>query len=313
MGAAYCGFRVIRVDPGSPLEEAGLQSYLHLLLSANGVPLVTEDRLANIITKSVDCPILLRVLDVLTRNIEEKTVVPREWGGPGLLGGSVRFEEWTGGEDFGVRVLEVQPGSPAAASGLQSMQDFILGSDEVTIASADQLSALTLKTEGQLGLYVYNLEQRKVRRVVVTLTTETPLGVDVGQGALHALDFVLASTPISQPTTVEQKEQAPPPEPTKQEEPVKTGAAAALRAQFEIQDSPGEPVAFPEPQPREPHTVTPAQLPEMPSRPPPPQTKDSPPPAQAESVRPARPMVNYVPARIPLQLPALKDPFQTGS
>jgi len=292
MGGALYGFRVIRVEQGSPLEEAGLQSYLDLLLSANGVRLVSEDRLAAIVSKSVDCPVLLRVFNVLTRKTRDATVVPRQWGGPGLLGGSVRFEEWSGEEDLGVRVLGTQPNSPAAACGLQPDYDFILGSEEVTINGADQLSALALKSEGSLTLYVFNAEQRTVRRVCLALTAGSPLGLDVGQGALHAIERVLARNLPSSTLSESPKEKVK----------VEPANSASLSALFKDDSPLEEAIAMPETQSEEP------------SKPPPPKPSDlEAPTAKPEPPRAVRPKVDYVPARVPLQLPALKDPFQTTS
>lgn len=320
MGGALYGFRVIRVEPGSPLEEAGLQSYLDFLLSANGVRLVSEDRLAAIVSKSVDCPVLLRVFNVLTRKTREATVVPRQWGGPGLLGGSVRFEEWSGEEDLGVRVLGTQPNSPAAVCGLQPDCDFILGSEEVTITCADQLSALALKSEGSLPLYVFNAEQRIVRRVVLTLLADSPLGLDVGQGALHSLERVLSRNLSSSQPTESMKEKAK----------VEPSNSASLSALFKDANTLEEEIVMTQSEaPSKSPSAIPSDIEVPASKPPPAMPSDldvpasKPPPAKLsdvevpvakpESQRAARPKVDYVPARVPLQLPALKDPFQTAS
>lgn len=296
MGAALYGFRVIRVEPGSPLEEAGLQSYLDMLLSANGVRLVSEDRLAAIISKSENCPILLRVFNVLTRKTRDATVVPRQWGGSGLLGGSVRFEEWSGEEDLGVRVLGILPDSPAAACGLQPLYDFILGSDEVTITCADQLSALALKTEGSLSLYVFNAEQRRIRRVSLTLTAGSPLGLDVGQGALHTLERVLGSNFSSQ-------------------QPITSDSASVEPAKVEPSNSASLRALFKNPANNEEESIMSAAQSETTEPPPKPLPAKQPEEevSKPEPPRSLRPKVDYVPARVPLQLPALKDPFQTSS
>ena len=46
-------------------------------------------------------------------------MTPKQWGGSGVLGASVRFDTADPADCNGIRVLEVFPGSPAAHAGHQ--------------------------------------------------------------------------------------------------------------------------------------------------------------------------------------------------
>lgn len=88
------GFRVIDIQLNSPAKSAGLISYLDFIVSANGIHLQPNGALHNIISKSLKCRVFLKVFNILTQEIREVIVIPsNEWGGDGLLGASLRWED----------------------------------------------------------------------------------------------------------------------------------------------------------------------------------------------------------------------------
>ena len=65
-------------------------------------------------------------------NVREVTLVPsRNWGGQGVLGVSIRFCSFDRANENVWHILDVQPNSPAALSGLRSNSDYIIGSDSL--------------------------------------------------------------------------------------------------------------------------------------------------------------------------------------
>jgi len=65
-----------------------------------------------------------------TMSVREVTLVPsRNWGGQGVLGVSIRFCSFDRANENVWHILDVQPNSPAALSGLRSNSDYIIGSD----------------------------------------------------------------------------------------------------------------------------------------------------------------------------------------
>ena len=149
------GYRIIEVNPNSPASDAGLRSYLDIIITANGVRLNSGPTFVNILNKSNSCKVFLKVFNILDETIRETCVVPNtEWGGSGCLGASIRYEEWK--PDVGnVHVMKVFSNSPASRAGLIEEQDYILGTDEISIPTVDYLSKAIGKKES-LDLYIYN-------------------------------------------------------------------------------------------------------------------------------------------------------------
>lgn len=169
------------------MEEGGLQSYLDFILSVNGTILRGGNDFAALVNRNIGERLNLRVFNILSQEEREEIVVPRqEWGGAGLLGGTVRYEEWSAESGSGLKVLSVVPGSPAEAAGLVALQDFLLGTDAESLTHLDQLAGLVHRSQ-ELPIYVYSSGEKRVRRVVLRIKPGEQLGIDAGQGAIHRL------------------------------------------------------------------------------------------------------------------------------
>lgn len=58
-------------------------------------------------------------------------IVPsRKWPGDGMLGVTIRFDNYKDAEDQVIHVLEVEANSPADIAGLQPGADYLLGTAE---------------------------------------------------------------------------------------------------------------------------------------------------------------------------------------
>jgi len=121
------------------------------------------------------------------------------WGGAGLLGVTIRLDNYGGADERAIRVLTVERNSPAAIAGLVPEQDYLLGtvsdSLEDTQALADLLMAHMDKV---VELYVYNTRSDVVRVVPIMPTFSWGggglLGAEVGTGYLHRLPHAARST-----------------------------------------------------------------------------------------------------------------------
>ena len=113
------------------------------------------------------------------------------WGGAGLLGVTIRLDNYAGAEERLVRVLEVDsPQAPAAMAGLVPFHDYILGTTSETLQDTAQLGALLEEHVDQVvELYVYNSQSDLVRNVALMPTLSWGgrglLGAAVGTGYLH--------------------------------------------------------------------------------------------------------------------------------
>jgi hypothetical protein len=184
MGASESleGYRVIDVSENSPASEAGLKSYLDFVISANGLKLVPNNTFQNIICKSKGCRVFLRVFNLLTQAMRDVVVVPREdWGGDGLLGATIRWEDCIVGDVL--RIVSVVPGSKAEAAGLVPYKEYIMGTQEETVASIDRLAMLMRKSDSIL-LFVYSSDTQNVRKVCLE-TSGDSVGLEVAQGMFH--------------------------------------------------------------------------------------------------------------------------------
>jgi GRASP55/65 PDZ-like domain len=126
------------------------------------------------------------------------------WGGAGLLGVTIRMDNYAGAEDRFIRVLSVVESGPAAVSGLlNDGTDFILGTTHHTINSLSHFAQLLRDNAARvIELYVYNANTDIVRVVTLMPSYEWNVksggsglfGAEVGTGYLHRLPYRSRST-----------------------------------------------------------------------------------------------------------------------
>ncbi|KAL7455538.1 hypothetical protein ACHAWC_007085 [Mediolabrus comicus] len=223
-GIETLGYRVLGVQPNSPASAAGLVSFLDFLVGVNGEMLMGsgEGLEEGDEYDDIDFPALLKEnngkeLELLVHNIKSNTqrfvkITPSsEWGGAGLLGVTIRLDDYGGSDERLIRVLSVEHNSPAAIAGLTPMTDYLLGTTstsfdtdsalaEVIMVHADRIveifdtdSALAevimVHADRIVEMYVYNSETDLVRVVTLMPTLSWGgrglLGAEVGTGYLH--------------------------------------------------------------------------------------------------------------------------------
>lgn len=112
------------------------------------------------------------------------------WGGAGLLGVTIRLDNYGGADERLIRVLSVEHNSPAAIAGLTPMSDYLLGTTSASFDSDDVLAeVLMMHVDRIVEIYVYSSESDLVR-VVTLMPTKSwggsgLLGAEVGTGYLH--------------------------------------------------------------------------------------------------------------------------------
>ena len=153
----------------------------------------------------VDFPKLLQdnvngTITLLVWNIkaQEKRIVdliPRtDWGGAGLLGVTIKLDNYGGADEHLIRVLEVDTNdSPAKLAGLIPNEDYLLGTTGTALSDTDVLATvLQMHINKVVELYVYNSVTDLVRIVGLHPTYRwgdgySLFGAAVGQGYLHRL------------------------------------------------------------------------------------------------------------------------------
>ena len=115
-----------------------------------------------------------------------------DWDGAGLLGVTIKLDDYGGADERLIRVLHVEEGSPAALAGLIKEKDFMLGTTTQNFSDTAILaSVLEDHIDQVVEVYVYNSETDVVRVVALVPTWSWGgtglLGAEVGTGYLHRL------------------------------------------------------------------------------------------------------------------------------
>eukprot|EP00934_Nitzschia_sp_Nitz4_P004657 Nitzschia sp. Nitz4//scaffold277_size25017//13476//14724//NITZ4_008347-RA/size25017-processed-gene-0.7-mRNA-1//1//CDS//3329545344//4647//frame0 len=204
-GIETLGYRVLGVQPGSPASKAGLVSFFDFIVGANEQMLLGsgEGLAEGEEYDDIDFPALLhenkgKAVELLVWNIkaQEKRLVELipsdEWDGAGLLGVTMKMDDYGGADERLIRVLEVEAESPAAVAGLVKDKDFLLGTTSVNFSSSADLAVVLEESINHvIELYVYNADTDMVRVVglvpSVTWGGRGLLGAEVGTGYLHRL------------------------------------------------------------------------------------------------------------------------------
>ena len=202
-GIETLGYRVLGVQPNSPASTAGLVSFLDFLVGVNGEMLMGsgEGLQEGDEYDDIDFPALLKEnngkeLELLVHNIKSdsqrlvKITPSSEWGGAGLLGVTIRLDNYGGADERLIRVLSVEHNSPAAIAGLVPMSDYLLGTTSSSFDSDSALAEVLMVYEDRIvEIYVYSSETDLVRVVTLMPTLSWGgrglLGAEIGTGYLH--------------------------------------------------------------------------------------------------------------------------------
>ncbi|XP_045435390.1 Golgi reassembly-stacking protein 1 isoform X2 [Pipistrellus kuhlii] len=187
------GFHLHGVQENSPAQQAGLEPYFDFIITIGHSRLNKEtDTLRDLLKANVEKPVKLEVFNMKTMRVREVEVVPSNmWGGPGLLGASVRFCSFHRASEHVWHVLDVEPSSPASLAGLCPYTDYVIGSDQLLQESEDFFTLIESHEGKPLKLMVYNSESDSCREVSVTPNAawggEGSLGCGIGYGYLHRI------------------------------------------------------------------------------------------------------------------------------
>ena len=202
-GIETLGYRVLGVQPNSPASAAGLVSFLDFLVGVNGEMLMGsgEGLKEGDEYDDIDFPALLKEnngkeLELLVHNIKSnsqrlvKITPSSEWGGAGLLGVTIRLDNYGGADERLIRVLSVEHNSPAAIAGLLPMTDYLLGTTSTSFETDSALAeVLMVHADRIVEVYVYSSETDLVRVVTLMPTLSWGgrglLGAEIGTGYLH--------------------------------------------------------------------------------------------------------------------------------
>ncbi|XP_061649358.1 Golgi reassembly-stacking protein 2-like isoform X1 [Phyllopteryx taeniolatus] len=190
-GGGSEGYHVLKVQQNSPGYCAGLEPFFDFIIAICDTRLSKEnDTLQDALERNMDKPTKLMLYSTRTLDVRETVIVPSSmWGGPGLLGISIRFSNFQGARENVWHVLEVEANSPAALAGLRAYTDYIIGA-ETFMDKNENLFKLINSHEGRLlKFYIYNTDTVECREVYVRPNCNWggagSLGCGIGYGYLH--------------------------------------------------------------------------------------------------------------------------------
>jgi len=193
-GGGSEGYHVLRVQPNSPGEKAGLEPFFDFIVMIGNTRLDRDnENLKEILKTNVEKPVKLMVFSSKTITCREVSLTPSTlWGGQGLLGVSIRFCTFENAHENVWHILETENSSPAHFAGLRAFTDYIIGADSISLAEQDDLFSLIEAHDGRpVKLFVYNSETDSCRDVVVTPNSawggDGLLGCGIGYGLLHRI------------------------------------------------------------------------------------------------------------------------------
>mmetsp|Transcript_25147 Transcript_25147/g.39729 ORF Transcript_25147/g.39729 Transcript_25147/m.39729 type:complete len:559 (-) Transcript_25147:161-1837(-) len=208
-----CGYQIGRVVPNSPAHKAGLVPFFDFIQDVDGNPI--EQRQSTFfreyLLKAVGRQIILKVFNGKTRVHRELPLTPNNnWGGQGLLGCSINWEDIEKAMTFGWHILDVQPNSNAQKAGLTGYRDYFVGMQAVQAHGAKNAQEVFVTMFQDTGDFHQRLHSRmeaaqtpghpqyrnhsilflvydSVANDLREVICDFPLGCDIGNGYLHSI------------------------------------------------------------------------------------------------------------------------------
>ena len=191
------GIRIARVFPGGPLDKANLEIVSDFIVAIDGRRLLNMSDFTTAVKSFEGKPVKIEVRNFRTSSSREILVTPRRWQGQGLIGAAVQWEIFPDVGSYGLRVVDVLPGSPADLAGLSQGRDFILACDDIALANLDDFGAIASAAaaeDRQVTMAVFNGEDLTTRLVQLKphygWGGEGAVGCDLATGALHSLPSI---------------------------------------------------------------------------------------------------------------------------
>ncbi|GBP30479.1 Golgi reassembly-stacking protein 2 [Eumeta japonica] len=100
-GGGSEGYHILRVQDGSPGQQAGLEAFFDFIVAIESIRLDQDnDTLKELLKKNINNTIKMMIYSSKTQQVREVMITPRsDWGGQGLLGVSIRFCSFEGANE----------------------------------------------------------------------------------------------------------------------------------------------------------------------------------------------------------------------
>lgn len=205
---SLCGWRVLKVQRNGPCDGLGLTPYFDIITHFNDIKLDDNEK-ALMQAIQPNQRLLLNVFSLSTRTSRTLSVTPHSgWGGDGLLGLMIRYDNVESSDFECMHVLNVYPNSPAYHAGLQPYSDWLLGTERLAFKGWDQLDHWLGQSNNRVStICVFNSSTWRIREIPIKPSSRWggvgSLGCDLAQGEKHRLPAF--DNPARRPVTMDHR------------------------------------------------------------------------------------------------------------
>ena len=195
------GWRILHVFPDGPSGSLNIIPYFECITHIDNVLLSGNEQLI-IDTVKINQTATYTLYNIVKHTRRDVQIYACQFAsGSGLLGLMIRYQNMSNWSIECIHIIDVYAGSPAAAAGLSSNDDYLLGTSNLVFRGYNQLDNwLSEHQDRASAVYVYNSKRNSIRLCTIKPTkswstgigdnqhvNNSSLGADVGVGYLHAI------------------------------------------------------------------------------------------------------------------------------
>jgi hypothetical protein len=196
------GYRIYHLIKNGPLDVNGINELSDFIIPSKDV-LENKFSFVDWVTSNAGKELKIKIYSLKTRTLKELTIKANEKNSKdGILGGSVRYENWSIAHKKVLHIISVEPKSFAEEKlHLISNEDYIIAVQPIdqqiislNLEESDPLSILGMIIQNSKGkecnFYIYNKKLGARREnAVIGVDDDFKLGIEGAYGALHEFPF----------------------------------------------------------------------------------------------------------------------------
>ncbi len=196
------GYRIYHLIKNGPLDVNGINELSDFIIPPKDV-LENKVPFVDWVTSNAGKELKIKIYSLKTRSLKELTIKANEKNSKdGILGGSVRYENWSIAHKKVLHIISVEPKSFAEEKlHLISNEDYIIAVQPIdqqiislNLEESDPLSILGMIIQNSKGkecnFYIYNKKLGARREnAVIGVDDDFKLGIEGAYGALHEFPF----------------------------------------------------------------------------------------------------------------------------
>ena len=196
------GYRIYHLIKNGPLDVNGINELSDFIIPSKDV-LENKFSFVDWVTSNAGKELKIKIYSLKTRTLKELTIKANEKNSKdGILGGSVRYENWSIAHKKVLHIISVEPKSFAEEKlHLISNEDYIIAVQPIdqqiislNLEESDPLSILGMIIQNSKGkeckFYIYNKKLgARIENAIIGVDDDFKLGIEGAYGALHEFPF----------------------------------------------------------------------------------------------------------------------------